>query len=75
MMLYINKREDIDHKSFKMEKLICPKCKYGNIHEQINYGGFIFFRKKRITYYCDICDWENKKAFLISEKEYQEKTI
>lgn len=54
-----------------MKTNICPKCKKGEIMQEINYLGYIFKRKKKITFYCPLCDFKNTKIFDIKESEYQ----
>jgi hypothetical protein len=51
--------------------LKCPKCSKANLEVETNFGGFIFKRKKRITYYCPLCTYKNEKVFIIKEEEYQ----
>ena len=51
--------------------MICPKCSKAEILVELNIIGYIFARKKVYTYYCSLCDYNNKKVFKISESEYQ----
>ena len=43
----------------------CPKCRKGEIKENISYDGF-FKKHKIFTYFCPICSYENKKKIRIS---------
>ena len=49
--------------------MICPKCSKGEIKEQISIRGTIFNRKKEITYFCPLCDFEKIKIFKISKQD------
>lgn len=49
--------------------MICPKCNKGEIQKHISIKGFLFNRKKEITYFCPLCDFENKKTFKISKSD------
>ena len=53
----------------------CPKCQVDEVKEEIHYSGIIFNRKKIITNYCQVCDWQHVTKIKISEEEYQSKTI
>ncbi len=56
----------------KIEKdvLRCPKCK-AEIEVDVSHKGIIFNRKKILTYYCPLCDFENKKEFKLNETQYK----
>jgi C4-type Zn-finger protein len=41
----------------------CPKCKYGELKENISYEGILFNIKKVITTYCQLCDFRNRVVF------------
>jgi len=49
----------------------CPKCKNGELKENIGYSGILSV-KKIITYYCPLCDFKNKIEFPSSIKEKME---
>lgn len=49
----------------------CPKCKIEDIKQEVNLKGYIFNRRKVITFYCPLCDWQNIKIFKLNEEEYQ----
>jgi len=46
----------------------CPKCKEGEIREQISIKGFIF-KKKKVYLYCPLCDFENVREFRLSKED------
>jgi transposase-like protein len=51
----------------------CPKCQIDEVKEEVHYAGLIFSRRKIITNYCPVCDWEHIKKIKINEEEYQSK--
>lgn len=51
--------------------MICPKCKKGEIQEQISFRGFWFWKKKHISFFCPLCSFENKRKFKVSKKDIQ----
>lgn len=48
----------------------CPKCKKGVIVSQESITGWPF-KKKRVKYYCPLCDWENQKEFRLSQEDVE----
>lgn len=49
----------------------CPKCKNGELREEVNLVGMIFSRKKLVTNYCVLCGWKSVTSFKLNEGEYQ----
>lgn len=43
----------------------CPKCKKGEIKENISYRGF-FNKEKIFTYFCPLCEFHKEKRIKIS---------
>jgi transposase-like protein len=48
----------------------CPKCKEGEIKEQVSITGLIF-KKKNVHFYCPLCDYQNDKEFKLSKEDVQ----
>ena len=48
--------------------MLCPKCKQGEIKEQVSITGLIF-KKKNVYFYCPLCDYQNNKEFKLSKKD------
>ena len=48
----------------------CPKCQ-NELRENVSLRRSIFKFKKIIIFFCPICEWENKKEFDISNKDYK----
>ena len=49
----------------------CPKCNKTELREEVNLVGVIFARKKRLIFYCPLCDYKNVRTFDLKEEEYQ----
>ncbi len=54
-------------------KMICPKCKKGELKEQISIRGFMFKKKKIITF-CPLCDYKNEHIFELSKEDVEIET-
>lgn len=50
--------------------MICPKCKEGEVKEQVSIKG-LFVKRKEVSYFCPLCDFENKKEFKLSKEDVQ----
>jgi hypothetical protein len=46
----------------------CPKCKEGEVKEQVTLKGFIF-KKKRVVTFCPLCDFKNEHIFDLSKED------
>jgi len=46
----------------------CPKCKEGEVKEQVSIKGF-FVKRKEISYFCPLCDFETNKVFKLSKQD------
>jgi C4-type Zn-finger protein len=46
--------------------MICPKCKQGEVKEQVSLKGFLFWKKKVVTSYCNLCSFRNEQVFEIT---------
>ena len=49
----------------------CPKCKKGELKENISYEGMLFNIKKVITTYCVLCEFRSRIMFPASLSEKQ----
>lgn len=51
----------------------CPSCGKAIIREQVSIGnGWLHLSKKKIiTLYCPLCDWERKKEFKITAEDLE----
>jgi RNase P subunit RPR2 len=54
-----------------VKELICPKCKKAMLHKEEIYEGVILNRKKRVVFYCPICEFKNTLIFKLNEQQYQ----
>jgi hypothetical protein len=49
----------------------CPNCKNSELNTVETLSGIIWNRKKVVTVYCILCDFENVKEFKLNEDSYQ----
>lgn len=48
----------------------CPKCKEGEVKEQVSIKGF-FVKRKEVSYFCPLCEFENIKTFKLSQDDVE----
>ncbi len=49
--------------------LRCPKCN-SEIKKEVSFFGGIFNKKKKVIYYCPLCEFESEKIFKITNQQY-----
>jgi C4-type Zn-finger protein len=53
----------------------CPKCNNEELKEQVSIFG-LFFKKKKIVFYCPLCEFRNEQVFILSKEDVEvENTI
>jgi len=48
-----------------------PKCHKAQVRENVSIGRGVFSKKKIITFYCPICDWQKTKEFQMTKHDLQ----
>lgn len=49
---------------------MCPKCKKAELRKEELYAGALLKRKKKVIFFCPLCNFENVKEFNINEQQY-----
>jgi sarcosine oxidase delta subunit len=52
------------------KNILCPKCHKAQVREQTSIGGW-FNKKKKIVFYCPLCEWSKKKEFKITTEDLE----